>query len=328
MNDLSPKHVIIFSVQQDTSTDSIIDWLDFYGLKSIRIDNTTFFKENAAIAFRQSSSNINSSFVINNTFLSEQALSGVYYRKGKALYQWKEIEKKDNHEKENIKNEIVAFIDTLKNMFSLLDIKKIGNIAGDINKSTQLSIATKVGLEIPDTIITTSKKELLSFAKNREIIIKAIDYLSPVVKESKIYMYYSSSLGEKQLLQFSDFFLPTLCQEEIQKEIELRVIYINGSIFSAAIFSQMHSETITDYRKYNKDRKNRIVPYALPAEIEKKITKFMNLIELNTGSIDLIKSINGKYYFLEVNPSGQFETISKKCNFAIEKEFAKFFTKK
>jgi glutathione synthase/RimK-type ligase-like ATP-grasp enzyme len=72
-------------------------------------------------------------------------------------------------------------------------------------------------------------------------------------------------------------------------------------------------------------RPNRFVPYKLPERIEKQISDFMERIELNTGSLDMIKSIvDGKYYFLEVNPSGQFGMTSKPCNYNLHKKVADF----
>ena len=52
----------------------------------------------------------------------------------------------------------------------------------------------------------------------------------------------------------------------------------------------------------------------------------MNLIGLNTGSIDMILTPEGDYYFLEVNPVGQFGMISHPCNFYLEEKVANFLT--
>ncbi|CEJ68525.1 hypothetical protein BN1195_00813 [Chryseobacterium oranimense G311] len=46
-----------------------------------------------------------------------------------------------------------------------------------------------------------------------------------------------------------------------------------------------------------------------------------------TGSIDMIKGRDGNYYFLEVNPSGQFRMTSLPCNYNLHFEVAKFLKK-
>ena len=48
----------------------------------------------------------------------------------------------------------------------------------------------------------------------------------------------------------------------------------------------------------------------------------MKLLNLNSGSLDLIRAADGKYVFLEINPVGQFGMVSYPCNYNIEKEIA------
>ena len=45
---------------------------------------------------------------------------------------------------------------------------------------------------------------------------------------------------------------------------------------------------------------------------------------LITGSLDFILTPSGEYVFLEVNPSGQYDMISKPCNYHLDKAIATF----
>ena len=49
----------------------------------------------------------------------------------------------------------------------------------------------------------------------------------------------------------------------------------------------------------------------------------MEKVELETGSIDMILTKDGKYVFLEINPVGQFGMVSYPCNYFLEKAIAK-----
>jgi glutathione synthase/RimK-type ligase-like ATP-grasp enzyme len=93
-----------------------------------------------------------------------------------------------------------------------------------------------------------------------------------------------------------------------------------------AIFSQDEIQTKIDQRRYNMTDPNRMVPYTLPKHIESKLLQLMKNLELETGSVDLIKTVDGKYYFLEVNPVGHYEIISYICNYNINREIAKYLT--
>lgn len=94
-----------------------------------------------------------------------------------------------------------------------------------------------------------------------------------------------------------------------------------------AIFSQENEKTKIDFRNYDFKNPNRVSRYQLPLSIEKKLSKLMKKIGLNTGSIDLIKAIDNYYYFLEVNPSGQFGMTSFPCNYYLHKKTANFLIK-
>ena len=62
----------------------------------------------------------------------------------------------------------------------------------------------------------------------------------------------------------------------------------------------------------------------MPIEIENNLAELMKHLNLNSGSIDLIYGCDKKYYFLEVNPVGQFGMTSYPCNYYIEKKIANY----
>lgn len=186
----------------------------------------------------------------------------------------------------------------------------------------------RAGLYVPNMILTTEKKDLLSFQqKHKKMISKPLRSYPLVESENRI--WYSNGafiLQKEQIDKLSESFYPILALEYIEKEYEIRIFYLKGKCYSMAIFSQLDEKTKTDFRNYNQDKPTRNVPYKLPQEIEEKICLFMEISGLDTGSIDMIKSINGQYYFLEVNPSGQFDWLSANCNYYIEKKIAHYLT--
>lgn len=193
-----------------------------------------------------------------------------------------------------------------------------------IDKFSTLKKAKSIGLKIPTSIITNSKKELTVFInKHKEVITKPLH--ESIFFEEEKYIIFSNTmkitLGILQEIREETFF-PSLFQEYIEKDIELRIFYIEGEFFSMAIFSQLDPQTKTDFRNYNTDNPNRNVPYILPKTIEDKLHTLMLELDLNTGSIDMIKTPNKEYIFLEVNPTGQFGFTSKPCNYFLEEKIA------
>ena len=72
---------------------------------------------------------------------------------------------------------------------------------------------------------------------------------------------------------------------------------------------------------------NRYEPYNLPKKVEIKLKVLMEQLGLNTGSIDMIKALDDNYYFLEVNPSGQFGMTAMPCNYPLYEKIAEYLIK-
>jgi ATP-GRASP peptide maturase of grasp-with-spasm system len=196
-----------------------------------------------------------------------------------------------------------------------------------INKINSLVNAKNSGLLIPDTVIVNSKRELQKVMDTKKsYITKALSDGFCFAHGNTMYPIYTEKFNAKHLDTVEEQLFPSLVQEYIEKDFEIRVFYFESKCYSMAIFSQQDSKTETDFRRYNFNKPNRSVPYKLPRSIEQSISKFMKLSNLPCGSLDLIKSKTGQYVFLEVNPVGQFGMVSYPCNYYLEEKIAKHLT--
>ena len=91
-----------------------------------------------------------------------------------------------------------------------------------------------------------------------------------------------------------------------------------------AIFNQNDNKTKVDFRKFNQKNPNRMIPYQLNEKIQIKLKKLMKKVGLNMGSIDLLMSTKDKIYFLEINPVGQYDFVSKSCKYDLDYRIAKY----
>ncbi|NHN26125.1 hypothetical protein FIA58_010595 [Flavobacterium jejuense] len=201
----------------------------------------------------------------------------------------------------------------------------------NIGKLHQLELCKLINLKFPETLITTSLADLKKFVTVHKIVItKPIEnpFSKHIVNGKDLHFFTSSKLITSNILKkyTSDRFQASLFQKYTEKKFEIRSFYLNETFKSMAIFSQQNEKTKIDYRNYDRERPNRIVPFLLPKSIEKKLIKLMKLLGLNCGSFDLIYSVNDEYVFLEVNPIGQFQWLSRNCNHNIERLIAETLT--
>ncbi|MEW7281031.1 grasp-with-spasm system ATP-grasp peptide maturase [Aquimarina sp. 2201CG1-2-11] len=201
----------------------------------------------------------------------------------------------------------------------------IGEYGSQDQKLKQLEYAKKAGLQIPNTFITSSKKDLIDFYNccHHTIITKGIESSASYTFGNISLEGYTEEVTKEFIDQLPNTFFPSLFQENIKKAYELRIFFLKDTFYSMAVFSQQNEQTKTDMRKYDDSFPNRTVPYILPLDIEQKLLEAMNALGLTTGSIDMIVDDNEGYCFLEVNPSGQFGMVSVPCNYYIEEAIAK-----
>ena len=213
----------------------------------------------------------------------------------------------------------------LDNSFSLINAKWLSHperIDKAENKLFQLKIAKEIGFEVPRTLVTNNKESLTNFFNlcGSNVIIKPI-YAGRIESESEMQLLFANKLKKEHLEKISQFDLtPCIFQEFIEKEIDIRVTVVGNKVFSASVDSQSDIETSVDWRR----KKNKFEQYTLPASIEAKCLELTQRLGLSFGAIDLVKSNKGSYYFLEINPNGQWAWIEIDTGLPISEEIINF----
>jgi len=318
--------VLIISNEDDHTTNLVIDWLRYYKQEYTRVNDTTHLTVGDFLI-----SNQDTDFTLSNENFSIRysEIKSVWYRRGFLNISVKTL-------KARYPNEVG--IDALSiylsqeyehfnhSIIRMLWQKFCINSSSDIftNKISNLQAAESVGLNVPKTIVTNQKPKLIDFVRSctNGAITKAMYYGTFISVDTSMSLY-TNEVSFEDIDLLSDTFWPCLLQEKLDKYIELRIFYIHGKCYSEAIFSQNDSKTSVDFRRYNYKNPNRTPPFILPQKIEMKLKQFMNSINMNCGSIDMVLTTNYDYYFLEVNPVGQFQQVSYPCNYQLERVVAK-----
>ena len=319
--------ILIVSTNNDQTTNEVIEWLNqFVEERIYRINET----DEIDISYIDLSSNqLNFNILINSELsVSYEDISFFFYRRG--ILNPKPAIFMSFLNQIDLKDQLLDFLDSEWSaiedlIFRLLkERKSLGDYhQSQVNKLKNLLIAKGCGFKIPDTIISNRWENLSDFYLKSPAISKPIGeafnigYMGAYIKPFTVEVSHETGLNENKGRIF-----PTLLQEKIEKWIELRVFVLYEELFAMAIFSQNNERTSIDYRNYDFEKMNRMVPFELPESIQRKIRCFMRKASLDTGSVDLILSKDKEYVFLEVNPAGNIEMVSHSCNYYIEKRIA------
>jgi len=316
--------ILIFSDIDDISTNKVINWLNFYSVKYIRFNSTDFFNTKIKINPVDRSFQLN----IKGIEIGSNEIKAAWFRRFSLTTHIDNFNISID-QKEQVRKALFQDIDaTVDYLFHCIpDVKWLNNPKSkSINKILQLDIAHKLSLKIPKTVITNDKSIIYDELTDSKLITKSIQSQLSLSIDNESLLAYTANVRESdlnQILQIS----PSLIQNEINKDIEIRTFLLGDELYSMAIFSQNDNKTNVDFRKYNITKPNRTVPYKLPIDIEEKLLAFAKYFNLNSGSFDIIRDINGEYVFLEVNPVGQFGMVSQPCNYNLEKKIAKYLIK-
>ncbi|MDD4673857.1 MAG: grasp-with-spasm system ATP-grasp peptide maturase [Bacteroidales bacterium] len=319
--------VLIETINNDFSTLDVIEWLKFYKVDYHIITPADI----VSICLNQYDKTVE--ITIGEKSFSLNDISGYWYRRG--LY---EVNMKKSSPYYDVNDEMVIssyFHSTneknviLDYFHYLLNQKKTINsfLNPNVNKLAVLHKANEFGLKHPSHLLTNSKSDLETFFRKckGKVITKVVSPSGGFDTKKHIISSYTELIDKKFLNNLNPTFPSSYFQECIDKYFEIRAFYLNEKFYSMAIFSQESKKTSVDFRKYDRDTPNRCIPYNLPTEIEKKLKLLFDSLNLNSGSADLILSKDSDYYFLEINPVGQFGMVSFPCNYYLEREIALYF---
>lgn len=317
----------------DPSVDIVMDWISYFGHFPQRYNVDEGNNNSVSFEF---GNDLNRT-VINETEIQTDDSQAIWLRKFRAP---ESIDKIQKDEISNIqqagsylKREFFlgnyAMFDSWKDTPIYLGAR----MSNQPSKMEMLICAKSLNIDIPDTLVTNRKSALLQFMeKHPQVITKSISDSTTFLKnniesDSSYGSIFTELLTEELIGKIPKTFFLSLFQEALNKEFEIRTFFLDGKCYSMAIFSQSDKQTKVDFRMYNDLKMNRNVPYKLPQILESKIIRMMNKLKLKTGSLDFVKTRNGRVVFLEVNPWGQFGMVSDPCNYHLDEKIARALIK-
>lgn len=180
------------------------------------------------------------------------------------------------------------------------------------DKPRQLTEALRLGMRVPETLITNDPAKARAFSTGRDCIVKPLR-TALVDDEGTGKVAFTTRIGPGGLTA-SDGTLsaaPFVMQREVFKQYDVRVTVVGNRLFATAIHSQAHEETETDWRRGVRSDLSHSVEY-LPPFVAEHCLALTKSLGLAYGAIDLIRDLDGVYWFLEINPNGQWAWIEER----------------
>lgn len=188
----------------------------------------------------------------------------------------------------------------------------------DGNKMLQLKTAKENHLAVPKTIFSNDEEKITAFFHefcNGKAVAKLHSLTAKTMNGENL---ISTMIIEEDTLQhIADImYCPMIFQPYIDKEYELRIVYIAGDFFTGKINNSDNADWRVAQGNYIWSA------YELPENIKAGLASMMQEMGLYIGAIDMIRGKDGEYYFLEVNPQGEWGMLQKELGFPIAERIA------
>ena len=294
--------VLLISNRFDFSTDFIAVELANQGIDFIRINRDEL--KDYTIDFDPIKPEIKATYNDYSFTISTDHLKSIYYRAPTFL---RDIFQEGLSEEEQlIRTQWAAFV---RSLCVFENVKWLNNPT-DIYKAEikpyQLFIANKLGIKIPKT--TVSNVTLNSDFEFQAI--KSIDTAIVSSGENEGFVY--TEIYKKNELEEVKYTSPFFIQQGLVPKTDIRVTIVENDVVAIKITSD--KEINEDWRRYKDELTYSI--FELPKEVHDFCINYTKKLNLNFGAIDLVLH-NNDYYFIEINPTGEWSWLQKNTGFAI-----------
>ncbi|HNP65246.1 MAG TPA: hypothetical protein PKH39_15020 [Woeseiaceae bacterium] len=185
------------------------------------------------------------------------------------------------------------------------------------HKAVQLSTAAQLGFSVPLTRITNSPRAHSFGGACKRVAVKGLDTVLLRADGHEMFGFTTFEATEK-LEPDAWRAAPATIQAALMDKLDIRVTVIEDRVLSASI-TENGAPLIGDWRTRKSNVQFR--KFDLPREIADRCQMLVKSLGLRFGGIDLALS-DGEYYFLEVNPTGEWAWLVDAAGLPIDDAIA------
>jgi glutathione synthase/RimK-type ligase-like ATP-grasp enzyme len=141
----------------------------------------------------------------------------------------------------------------------------------------------------------------------------------PILPDQKV--IYTSVVDPDDLDDQTISLTAHMFQEQIPKDFDARITVVADKCFGVAIRTESPAARIDFRADYSAVS---YTPLALPADLPGKLRAYLDRFGLAFGAFDFAVTTEGRYYFLECNPNGQWGWLQDETGLPMAEAFAEY----
>lgn len=188
-------------------------------------------------------------------------------------------------------------------------------IAAAEDKPRQLLEAKQLGFAVADTVVTNDVVVFDAFLEGPGVVAKPLRQARLEGATDRV-MFTSRVEAAVARDARAIAAAPMILQREVLKAADIRVTVVGDQVFAAEIDSQALAGAEVDWRQGDTTRLHH-AKHDLPSEEAARCVALVRALDLGFGAVDFVLDREGHYWFLEINPNGQWAWIETRTGHPI-----------
>lgn len=295
--------LLVLTNSQDATANYLIPVLEQSGIRSIRLDTDTLVSR-TSVSYRAGQLTI----CFDGSSYTPADFHNVWYRRPQRL--------KSPHfdDSPDAKYVLDEWAEAIEGFLAHIPKRRWMNHppfnALASHKLEQLSTAQSLGFRIPESLVTQDEGTLREFFRqhNGRIIVKpmASGYIERPSEDADS-LIYTNPVQLTDLDDLTDLAsCPTLFQRFIDKTSDVRITVVDNACHAVELIGKTADGLQRcDIRRDNMENVD-YREFALPRAVHENVRRLMDHYALRFAAIDMVVDADGEWFFLEVNPNGQW----------------------
>jgi len=205
-------------------------------------------------------------------------------------------------------------------------VSRPNNVLRANNKLLQMQVAHKHGMLIPKTLLSSKASEVMLFREDLGDIVAKPLYPEFVNDGGVIKVMYTTLITQDMELDLSGLHVSPALFQQLIKGTDIRVTVMGRQIFATEICKTAALAGEIDWRVAITNQSGLLYsPTTLPVSLESACFSVVRELDLVFGVFDFIRTSAGEYWFLEINPNGQWGFIELETGQPLSQAMASLF---
>ncbi|MDI3386484.1 ATP-grasp ribosomal peptide maturase [Streptomyces sp. B-S-A8] len=307
--------ILVVTALGDVTADLVVEELYGRGVPVVRLDPSADFSRIAEMSARIERGAFAGAVTTSTRQLDLSRVRSVYWRRPTPFTVPQEAE--TSQQRFAIEQSSHGYLGVLRALPGAWYVNHPARNRDAENKVLQLATAARTGFTLPDTLVTDVPGDAVQFAAEHEAVVyKPVHRVHLAGADGRNRTVWVRTVGAHEL-DDSIALCPHLFQACVPKVADIRLAMVGSAAFASRI------DIVGEHLDWRQDQSLiSCSPISVPGPVRDAANSFLHAFGLRFGAFDFALDADGRWWFLECNPNGQWAFVDEATTHAITQALA------